>query len=236
MSGKLYLIPTYLNGENPDKSIIPYLKSLIKELQEFIVEDEKSARRFIKSIHPATQIGQLILHPHNKHDQYPDMRDYLKPLLNGTNMGMLSEAGCPAIADPGAGIVRAAHREGIQVVPLVGPSSVLLALMASGFNGQHFCFRGYLLIDKQERKRQLQDLERQSERSNQTQIFIETPFRNNQLLEDILNSCQPSTELCIACDLTGENEYISTRTLAEWKNLKPELHKRPAIFLLYRRV
>lgn len=235
MKGKLYLIPTHLNPQNPDKSIVPYLKEVIKEVKEFIVEDEKSARKFIKSLQINTQFGQLILHPYNKHHIYPHLQEYLKPLFEGRDMGLLSEAGCPAVADPGSEIVRLAHEKEITVVPLVGPSSIIMALMASGFNGQQFCFQGYLPIPAPEKIRKLQEMEKASFKLKQTQIFIETPFRNNQLLDEIFRSCQPSTELCIACDITGDEEFIYTQSISKWKKNRPELHKKPAIFLLYKR-
>ncbi|MND58726.1 Ribosomal RNA small subunit methyltransferase I [compost metagenome] len=233
--GTLFLIPCSLGENVIDRSIVPALKDTINQLDEFIVENEKSARKFLKEVGITKPQSELIMHDYGKHSRDGDQAKFLASLEKGKDVGLLSEAGCPAIADPGSDIVALAHQKGIKVVPFVGPSSLLLALMGSGFNGQGFAFHGYLPIDKGERSRKLKDLESQSQRLKQTQLFIETPFRNNQLLDDILKSCQPGTELCIACDLTLDTEFLKTKTIAQWKADKPDLHKRPAVFVLYKR-
>jgi 16S rRNA (cytidine1402-2'-O)-methyltransferase len=179
--------------------------------------------------------SELTIHDYSKHNRDTGTADFFKGLQTGKDVGLMSEAGCPGIADPGAEIVEKAHRMGIKVIPLVGPSSILLALMASGFNGQSFTFHGYLPIDKVERSKQIRELESMAEKNNQTQIFIETPFRNNPMLEEILKTAHPKTRLCIACDLTSATEFIQTKTIAEWQKKVPELHKRPAIFLIFHR-
>lgn len=233
--GTLYLIPVPLAEHASAKSFTPYLNQTINGIREYIVENEKSARRFLKEAGLTLPQSELIIHDYGKHNRNADSSQFIKGLLNGNDVGLMSEAGCPGIADPGSDIVALAHQKGIKVVPLVGPSSILLALMASGFNGQSFTFHGYLPIDKGARSKKLKDLEAAAERFSQTQIFIETPFRNNQLLEEILRSCHPQTRLCIGCDLTAQDEMISTKTIGEWKKQVPELHKKPAIFLLFRR-
>jgi len=233
--GTLYLIPVPLADEAAAKSFTPYLIDTINTLKEYIVENEKTARRFLKEAGLKTPQSELIIHDYSKHNRDAGTVDFFKGLQTGTNVGLMSEAGCPGIADPGAEIVEKAHRMGIKVVPLVGPSSILLALMASGFNGQSFTFHGYLPIDKTERGKRIRELENLSERNDQTQIFIETPFRNNPMLEEILKTAHPKTRLCIACDLTATTEFIQTKTIAEWQKKVPELHKRPAIFLIFHR-
>jgi 16S rRNA (cytidine1402-2'-O)-methyltransferase len=230
--GTLYLIPVPLAENAAAKSFTPYLTGTINSIKEYIVENEKTARRFLKEAGLTTPQSELIIHDYGKHNR-DDTVDFFKGLQAGNDVGLMSEAGCPGIADPGAEIVNKAHRMGIKVVPLVGPSSILLALMASGFNGQSFTFHGYLPIDKVERSRRVKELENLAIKNDQTQVFIETPFRNNPLLEEILKSANPRTKLCIACDLTAETELIQTKTIAEWQKKVPELHKRPAIFLLY---
>lgn len=229
--GKLYLIPAPL-GDSYDP-IPEYVKPAVASLTHFIVEQEKNARRYLKAYGYPHPLNDLELYPLNKHTTDDEMMEYIMPLLNGTSMGLISEAGMPCIADPGATIVEMAHQSKIQVVPLSGPSSILLALVASGFNGQEFAFNGYLPIKHPERKHKLQELERLATRG-QTQIFMDTPFRNKQLLDDLIQCCQPDTRLCIACDLTLETEYIRTMSLSDWKKNKENLHKRPAIFVLGR--
>jgi 16S rRNA (cytidine1402-2'-O)-methyltransferase len=233
--GTLYLIPVPLADEAAAKSFTPYLTNTVNEINEYIVENEKTARKFLKEAGLRTPQSELILHDYSKHNRETGTADFFKGLQAGKNVGLMSEAGCPGIADPGAGIVEKAHRMGIKVVPLVGPSSILLALMASGFNGQSFTFHGYLPIDKADRSKRIKELENLSERNDQTQIFIETPFRNNPLLEEILKTAHPKTRLCIARDLTSTNEFVQTKTIAEWQKKVPELHKRPTIFLIYHR-
>lgn len=237
--GKLYLIPCTLSnpGETsvtPEDVLPQTIKRSIDFIDNYIVENEKTARRFIKSIHPEKKQSDLKLSILNKHTEVSEHYTMIKPLLEGKNIGLLSESGCPGIADPGAAIVKLAHEKGIQVVPLVGPSSILLALMASGMNGQSFAFNGYLPIDANEKKNELKHFERLSQEKNQSQLFIETPYRNNKLVEDLLQLLQPNTHLCIACDITLPTEFIKTRTVAEWKKNKVDLHKRPCIFIVHK--
>ena len=232
--GTLYLIPVPLAENAAAKSFTPYLVDTINSIKEYIVENEKTARRFLKEAGLTTPQSELTIHDYGKHNREAVGGEFFKGLQAGNDVGLMSEAGCPGIADPGAEIVEKAHRMGIKVVPLVGPSSILLALMASGFNGQSFTFHGYLPIDKVERARSIKELEAAAIKNNQTQLFIETPFRNNPMLEEILRSCNPKTRLCIACDLTSATELVQTKTIAEWQKKVPELHKRPTIFLLFR--
>lgn len=232
--GKLYLIPTQL-GDNPPLEVLPLsIKKIIEQVDDYIVENEKTARRFIKRVSPGKSQKLLKLLLLNKYTQEHELDHFLDDCKAGTHMGLLSEAGCPAIADPGSDIVKLAHNIGIQVVPLVGPSSIILALMSSGMNGQSFAFNGYLPIEQTERKAALKRLEKLSFEHNQTQIFIETPYRNNKILEDIGAILHPDTRVCVACDLTLPTEYIKTTTAGEWKNIKVDLHKRPTIFLIHK--
>ena len=232
--GKLYLIPTDL-GENPTHEVLPIaIPNLIKTLNHFIVENEKTARRFIKKTNPEKEQALLRLKLLNKFTEPNDMIHFLDVCREGKSVGLLSEAGCPAIADPGADIVKLAHQNNIQVVPLVGPSSIILALMGSGMNGQSFAFNGYLPIDKHERKTELKRLEKLSFDQNQTQLFIETPYRNNKMLEDLCATLHPHTRVCVACDITLPTEYIKTHTVNDWKHVKVDLHKRPAIFIIHK--
>lgn len=233
--GTLYLIPVPLAENASAKSFTPYLVDTINHINEYIVENSKTARRFLKEAGLKTPQSELIVHDYGKHNRDAHVNDFFKGLLSGKDVGLMSEAGCPGVADPGAEIVAIAHAKGIKVVPLVGPSSILLALMASGFNGQSFTFHGYLPIDKLQRANKVKELESVAERHSQTQIFIETPFRNDSLLEEILKSCRPDTRLCIACDITAEGEFIQTKAIKDWKLKIPQLHKRPTIFLLFKR-
>lgn len=230
--GKLYLIPVGLGDSNPDKVFAPLNSVIINEIDDFIVENEKSARKFFKQILPKKSQQALNLQSLNKFTEATDIPNFLDAAKEGKNMGLLSDAGCPGVADPGAEIVKLAHRFNIKVVPLVGPSSILLAMMASGMNGQSFTFHGYLPIDKKERKNEIRLLEKISSERNQAQIFIETPYRNNKFLEDLVASLHPATRICVACDLTLETEFIKTATASEWQNIKADLHKRPAIFII----
>ncbi|MCG9970252.1 SAM-dependent methyltransferase [Christiangramia crocea] len=230
--GKLYLIPVGLGDSNPEKVFPPVNKNIIEGIDDFIVENEKSARRFIKQILPEKPQQKLRLKGLNKFTDPAEIPNFLDAAKEGRNIGLLSEAGCPGVADPGAEIVKLAHRYNIQVVPLVGPSSILLAMMASGMNGQSFTFHGYLPIDKKERKHEIKQLERLSVEKNQAQIFIETPYRNMKFLEDLVQNLHPATRICVASDLTLESEFIKTATASEWKNIKTDLHKRPAIFII----
>jgi len=233
--GTLYLIPVPLADDAAAKSFTPYLVDTINGIKEYIVENEKTARRFLKEAGLKTPQSELLIHDYGKHNRADGTAEFFKGLQAGNDVGLMSEAGCPGVADPGAELVEKAHRMGIKVVPLVGPSSILMALMASGFSGQSFTFHGYLPIDKAARSKKIKELEVLSEKNDQTQLFIETPFRNNPMLEEILKTAHPKTRLCIACDITAATEFIQTKTIADWQKKVPELHKRPAIFLIYHR-
>ena len=234
--GKLYLIPVGLGESNPSKVFPAFNSEIISEIDHFIVENEKSARRFIKQILPKKSQQALRLKGLNKFTDPSEIPGFLDPAKEGKNIGLLSEAGCPGVADPGSEIVRLAHMANIEVVPLIGPSSILLAMMASGMNGQSFTFHGYLPIDKKERKNEVRKLEKISAENLQAQIFIETPYRNMKLLEDLTSMLHPSTRLCVACDLTTSSEYIKTATISVWKKIKQDFHKRPAIFILQKEI
>lgn len=230
----LYLIPVTL-GETPVSQVLPsYNKDIILSLRHFIVEEARTARRFLKQVDRGIDIDALTFYAMGKHADTAAFSDYLEPLRKGESMGVLSEAGCPAVADPGADLVAIAQREGLQVVPLVGPSSILLAVMGSGFNGQSFAFNGYLPIAPAERAKRLKQLESRSAAEHQTQLFIETPFRNHKIIADILMVCRPHTRLCIAAGLTTEKQFLRTMTVKDWKQSPPpELNKVPAIFAIY---
>lgn len=230
--GKLYLIPAPL-GENGEHTLPKYVIDILHSLEVFIAERAKTARAFIKTTQPIKAFSELTFFELNKRTSPQERAKFLDLAEAGKNIGLLSEAGCPGVADPGARIVEMAHRKGIEVVPLVGPSSILLALMGSGMNGQGFSFNGYLSPKKPQLSKDLKRLESISAKQRQAQIFIETPYRNNGLVEEALKSLQPTTRFCIAADLTLESEYILTKTIKEWQKVKrPDLHKRPAIFLL----
>ncbi|MAW94634.1 MULTISPECIES: SAM-dependent methyltransferase [unclassified Leeuwenhoekiella] len=231
--GKLYLIPVTLGDTNPLDVMPQQVQSLITAIDEYIVENEKTARRFIKEIYPQKSQPSLLLHPLNKHTDPIEIPSYLDACIAGKNIGLMSEAGVPGVADPGSEVVRIAHEKGIQVVPLVGPSSILMAVMASGMNGQNFAFNGYLPIDLKERRNELKRLERVSKDYNQSQLFIETPYRNGKMLDEICNTLQSSTRLCIACDITLPTEFIKTQPILDWKRTTIDLHKRPAIFIIH---
>jgi 16S rRNA (cytidine1402-2'-O)-methyltransferase len=229
--GNLYLIPTTL-GETSPLEVLPIaVKKIIEEVDYYIVENEKTARRFIKSICATKQQSILNINVLNKYTTEEEVNHFLDPCDEGHNIGIISEAGCPGIADPGAEIVKLAHEKYIKAIPLVGPSSIFLSLMASGLNGQNFTFNGYLPIDSKDRKSKLKLLEKLSFEHNQTQIFIETPYRNNKILEDVCKSLNDNTRFCVACDITLPSEYIKTLTIKEWKKEKVDLHKKPTIFL-----
>ncbi len=202
----------------------------MEQLDHFIVENERSARRFIKKITPRKSQDSLRLFPLNKYTEPGAIAEYLEPCLLGISVGVLSEAGCPAVADPGSEIVALAHDKGIRVVPLVGPSSILLAAMASGLNGQSFAFNGYLPIDSSDRRKSIKSLEKRSRDLGQSQFFMETPYRNDKLLAELVRTLHPDTLLCIAADLTLENEWIRTQKVSDWKGQVPDLNKRPAIY------
>lgn len=235
-SGKLYLIPTTMGAANPMQVLPIQVKEIMEELDIYIAENEKTARRHIKQLLPEKQQSILKFFSLNKFTEATEIPSFLNDCKEGQNIGLLSEAGCPGVADPGAEIVKIAHSEGIQVIPLVGPSSILLAMMGSGMNGQRFTFNGYLPIDKKERKKEIKDLERLSSEKQEAQIFIETPYRNNKILEDFLQLLHPSTRLCVACDLTLPTEYIVTKPVSEWSKTKTDLHKRPAIFIFQKEI
>jgi 16S rRNA (cytidine1402-2'-O)-methyltransferase len=234
MIGKLYLIPTTLGDTEPLEVMPLSVKKVIEEVDFFIVENEKTARRFIKKITPKKSQSSLHLMSLDKYAEELETRTYLDVCKNGTHVGLLSEAGVPAVADPGATIVKLAHEKGIQVVPLVGPSSILMAMMSSGMNGQNFAFNGYLPIDKGERKKAIKELEKLSLEKNQSQIFIETPYRNEKMFADLKAALSPTTNLCIAADITLTSEYIKTLAVKDWKHQSPDLHKKPAIFIIHK--
>lgn len=229
----LYLIPVTL-GDTPIEQVLPpYNREVILTLRHFIVEEVRTARRFLKRVDKAIDIDALTFYPLNKHTSPEALSGYLRPLEQGESMGVISEAGCPAVADPGADVVAIAQRKGLEVVPLVGPSSIILSVMASGFNGQSFAFNGYLPIEADQRVRKLKALEQRAAAERQTQLFIETPYRNNKLVEEILRTCRPQTRLCIAANLTCPDAYVHTRTVKEWQGRVPDLSKTPCIFLIY---
>jgi len=230
--GRLILIPTTLGANTINQCLVPALKETISTLTEFIVENEKSARKFLKEAQIATPQKQLIIREYAKHNK-DELPLYFKSIEEGRDVGLLSEAGCPAIADPGSEIVLEAHRRNINVIPYVGANSIILALMSSGFNGQSFKFSGYLPIDRTDRNTRLIQLETESSKSNMSQIFIETPFRNNRMLQDLVVTLQPDTLLCIAAGITTPEQLIQTKKVSAWKKSLPELHKIPAVFIIY---
>ena len=234
MNGKLYLIPTTLGDENPYNVLPADIKPLLQRIKFYFAENERSARRFLKKIDQAINIDEITFLEINKRTRHDELVHFLEHALEGNDMGVISEAGCPGVADPGADAVRAAHHKGVDVKPLVGPSSILLSLMASGLNGQSFTFVGYIPIKNPSRGKTIFFMEQQAVKHDQTQIFIETPYRNNSLIEELSKTLNSNTRLCIACDLTLETEFIKTKTIGEWKKNLPDLHKRPAIFLIGR--
>ncbi|MEG1838484.1 MAG: SAM-dependent methyltransferase [Bacteroidaceae bacterium] len=234
MDVALYLLPVTL-GDTTIESVLPaYNKEITLQIKHFIVEDVRSARRFLKKVDKDINIDSLTFYTLNKHTSPEEISGYLKPLINGESMGVISEAGCPAIADPGADVVAIAQRKGLKIIPLVGPSSIILSVMASGFNGQSFAFYGYLPIEPDERTKMIKHLEQRAYNESQTQLFIETPYRNNKMMEDIIRNCRPQTRLCIAANITCEDEYIRTKTVKEWQGKLPDLSKIPCIFLIYK--
>ena len=234
MEPALYLIPVTLGDTAIDKVLPGYNSEIIASIRHFIVEDVRSARRFLRKVHPQFDIDGSQFYELNKHTAPEAVVGYLKPLLAGNPVGVISEAGCPAVADPGADVVAIAQRKGLKVVPLVGPSSIILSVMASGFNGQSFAFNGYLPVKTDERIKALRKFEQRIYNEEQTQLFIETPYRNGKMIEDILTHCRPQTKLCIAANLTCDDEFAQTRTVKEWKGRVPDLSKIPCIFLLYK--
>ena len=234
METALYLIPVTL-GDTPVDQVLPsYNRDVVVQLRHFIVENVRSARRFLRQTDRTFPIDDCTFYEMGKHADEHLFAQYLQPLRSGTSMGVISEAGCPAVADPGANVVAIAHRQGLRVIPLSGPSSMIMAVMGSGLNGQSFAFNGYLPVKPDERIKALRKLEQRIYNEDQTQLFIETPYRNGKMVEDILATCRPQTKLCIAANLTCEGEYVKTRTVKEWKGKVPDLSKIPCIFLLYK--
>lgn len=231
----LYLIPVNIS-DAPLESVLPTGNiEILRKIRHFIVENTRTARRFIKRCDKTIDIDSLTFHELNRHTDLADVSSWLAPLRQGESMGVMSEAGCPAVADPGALPVEIAQREGFKVIPLVGPSSILMALMASGFNGQGFAFNGYLPIDDRDKLKAIRELENESQSKNRTEIFIETPYRNNRMLSFLSENLRPDTRLCVACDITDpDRESIVTLPASKWKNHKENYDKRPAIFLIYR--
>lgn len=228
----LYLVPNVL-AEGDWQHVLPAsVFPVLTETRYFIVENIRTARRFMKQVNREIDIDACTFYEINKRTDQKDLPRFLKPLEEGNDIAVISEAGCPGVADPGADVVRIAHQKGYKVVPIVGPSSILLALMASGLNGQNFAFRGYLPVKPNERSRELDKLDKKIRSDGQTQIFIETPYRNNQLVEDIIKTSSPTTLLCIAASVTGGDEFIQTKPVQQWKGKVPNLHKVPTIFLL----
>ncbi|TAI49087.1 SAM-dependent methyltransferase [Flagellimonas allohymeniacidonis] len=232
VAGKVYLIPTTL-GDGAPLEVLPIsIKRTIENIDHYIVENEKTARRFIKKVSPSKSQPDLHIEPLNKYTDPAVIPSYLDPCIHGHDVGVLSEAGCPGIADPGGEVVRVAHEKRIQVVPLVGPSSILMAMMSSGMNGQNFAFNGYLPIEGPERKAMIKKLERTSRETGQAQIFMETPYRNDKLLKELTRTLQKNTRLCVATDITLPTEFIQTKIVHEWSELNPDLNKRPTIFII----
>ncbi len=232
MAGKLYLIPNTLGSDVIEDSIPTNVANIAINLSHFIVEDLRTARRFLRKLDRNFDIDSSHFFVLNKRTKPQEFAEFIKPLKAGKDMGIISEAGCPGVADPGAEIVKLAHENNITVVPLVGPSSILLALMASGMNGQSFAFNGYLPINRDERIKTLKDLEHLSRIKNQSQIFIETPYRNIDFFNDIIKACSPNTRLCVASNLTLEDEFVKTKKISQWKNV-PNINKKPTIFIIH---
>lgn len=231
MKRKLYLIPSFIGVENSNEVFPEINKEIISKIKCFIVEEKRTARRFFKKIIPDIVIDNLDFKILNEHSKPGDIGAYFDQ-NDECSIGLLSEAGVPCVADPGSQLVKLAHEKNIEVVPLIGPSSIILALMSSGLNGQNFAFNGYLPVQRDKRIKMLKFYEKRSFSENQTQLFIETPYRNIQLFQDIINSCEPQTLLCIACDLTLPSQYIKTLCIKEWETKMPDINKRPAIFVL----
>lgn len=228
--GKLYLVPTIIAEDTAQLVIPQHVLLSLKDIHYFLVENARTARRYLGSLKIYDSIEALTIEVLDKETKETELVSLMTPLVEGNNMGVISESGCPGVADPGSMAVRFAHQRNIQVIPLVGPSSLLLALMASGLNGQKFAFHGYLPVDGKEATKIIKELERESEQKNQTQLFIETPYRNNQILDHLLNSLKPTSQVSIALDLSGKNEFVQTMFVKDWKLNKPSLPKEPAIF------
>ena len=235
METALYLLPVTLGDTEIDNVLPSYNREIIRQIKFFIVENVRSARRFLKKVDRDINIDELTFYLMDKHTDAAKMASYLKPLEEGNAMGVISEAGCPAVADPGADVVAVAQRKNLRVIPMVGPSSIIMSVMGSGFNGQSFAFNGYLPIEPAERTKRIKQLETRAYTEDQTQLFIETPYRNHKMLDELLRTCKPSTRLCIASGITCAEEYIHTHTIAEWKKIKlHDLSKIPTIFLIYK--
>jgi 16S rRNA (cytidine1402-2'-O)-methyltransferase len=232
MSATLYVVPSLLGPEGLQASLPEHALTVIRSLEHFVAENAKSARQFLKRVGMPVPLQQLHIDELNEHTPQAQVPALLAPLRAGHCLGLLSEAGCPAVADPGAELVAAAHREGLLVRPLVGPSSLLLGLMASGLNGQRFCFHGYLPVPREQRERVIRELESESAARGVTQLFIEAPYRNAQLLSTLLDTLRPQTRLCLATDLTQPAETIATRTVLQWRASVPAIDRRPTVFLL----
>ncbi|MEM8969820.1 MAG: SAM-dependent methyltransferase [Bacteroidota bacterium] len=231
--GTIYLIPTVIAPDTQSQVLAPQVREIANRISYFLVENVRTARRFLSSMSIQTPISELQFELLTKKTSSDTLPHLMKPALVGQDIGIMSEAGCPGVADPGARAVAYAHQQSFRVVPLVGPSSILLALMASGFSGQSFAFHGYLPIDREKRRQAIKRLEKQSKQYNQTQIFMETPYRNNQLLADVIRCCQPKTLICVARNISGSDEYIKTQPACIWQKNLPDLHKVPTVFLLY---
>ena len=232
--GTLYLVPNLLGATKPEQVLPAGTLDIVKRLKHFVVENTRTSRRVLSRIgmdNPIDDIEFIELDKHNAH--HLDLMQHLGPCLNGEDMGLMSEAGTPCVADPGALVVDLAHSAGIKVVPLVGPNAMILALMASGFNGQAFAFHGYLPIKSPERQNAIKNLERRSMANDETELFIETPFRNNAMLQDLCKNLHPATQLCVACNLTCDDELIVSQDIASWKSYKSDFNKKPAVFLIY---
>jgi 16S rRNA (cytidine1402-2'-O)-methyltransferase len=234
LKNALYLIPVTLGDEAPALVLPATVFQIIGEMDEFIVENERTARRFLRKAGYNRNFDEVKFHLLNKHTQPEELASFIYSVKGGKAVGLLSEAGVPCIADPGAVVVQLCHQHSLKVIPLTGPSSLLLALMASGFNGQNFAFHGYLPIQKPELRQKLRELEAGIYQKDQTQIFIETPYRNDKILESIISNCQSQTQLCIAVDLTLDTEWIAAHPIVWWQKNNVSLHKRPAVFLLYK--
>jgi len=231
--GKFYLLPSPLS-ESPAEKVLPaYIPEVIRDLRYFIVEEIRTARRFLKKVNPEIKLNETQFLVYNEHSGTSDLSQYMEPLAAGNDVGLLSEAGLPCIADPGSAIVNLAHSSGYTVIPLTGPSSIFLALMASGFPGQNFAFHGYLPVNRNERSKKIREMERAASALDQVQIFIETPYRNMQVFEALLATCRAETRICIAAGLTGASEKIMQKSVREWKEMLPDIHRKPVVFLLF---
>ncbi len=232
MKPTLFLIPVPIADVSPDKVLPSEVNIILKDLKYLVVENPKTSMKFLRKAGLNPDFEKMVFFTLDEHTQPDEISGFLTPLRNGNNMGLMSEAGMPALADPGAGLIAMAHNAGFRVKPLTGPSSITLALIASGLNGQNFAFNGYLPVKKNDRIKAIRKIEEKLFREKQTQIFMETPYRNMALLNDLLSCCKPSTRLCIAADITGGDEFIITKSIGEWKKNIPDIHKRPAVFII----